>query len=106
MPVIPSRHARLLEAIVEARAELAAQLVEPRKASRVSSRIATRPAAIVTGLALNVPPCGAAGVRRRGIEHRHDLRAAPTAPTGKPPPMILPSVVMSGVTPNAPWAPW
>src|SRR5216684_6865275 len=28
-----------------------------------------------------------------------------TAPTGKPPPMILPSVVMSGVTPNTPWAP-
>src|SRR5439155_15874 len=70
-------------------------------------RSIARTAAIVTGLALNVPPCGAGGGPPRVGSNTAMTSARPaTAPTGKPPPMILPSVVMSGVTPKAPWAPW
>jgi len=60
---------------------------------------------MVTGLALNVPPCGAAGLPPVGSNTAITSARPATAPTGKPPPMILPSVVMSGVTPNTPWAP-
>ena len=63
------------------------------------------PAAIVAGLALNVPPCDARGLPFDASNTDMMSRRPPTAPTGSPPPMILPKVVRSGVTPTIVCAP-
>ena len=60
---------------------------------------------MVTGFALKVPPWGTAGFPPRGSNTAITSARPPTAPTGKPPPMILPKLVRSGVMPKRPWAP-
>ena len=61
--------------------------------------ITTSPATMVMGLALNVPAC-ARGPLAVGSKSAMMSLRPPHAPTGMPPPIILPNVVMSGMTPN------
>ena len=66
--------------------------------SSPSSSSAASPARRVTGFAEKVPPwatlSGAVGSKRAMIR-----RLPPTAPTGNPPPITLPSVTRSGRIP-------
>ncbi len=66
-------------------------------AASSSNSIAARPARIVTGLAENVPPCGSAGLPLRGSNTAMMSLWPPIAPTGKPPPMILPERGQIGI---------
>ena len=61
----------------------------------VSIVIASNPATIVTGLALKVPPCATRVPSLVGSKTAMTSARPPNAPTGNPPPMILPNVVMS-----------
>ncbi len=76
------------------------------KASGVMSAMAARPATMVSGLALKVPPCGTR-TPCPSISSKTSMTSArpATAPTGSPPPMILPRAVRSGWTPRTPWLP-
>ena len=64
-----------------------------------------RPACMVMGLALNVPPCGMAGAPSVASKAAMMSALPPNAPTGMPPPMILPRQLMSGTTSYHCWAP-
>ena len=57
------------------------------------------PATMDTGLALKVPVWGTAGLPLRWSNTPMMSVRPATAPTGKPPPISLPSVVMSGTMP-------
>ena len=54
---------------------------------------------MLTGLALNVPPEAIRGPRAPGSNTSITAALPPVAPTGNPPPMILPKAVRSGSPP-------
>ncbi len=58
------------------------------------------PAASVSGLALKVPPSATFGLPLAWSKTAMRAAGPDTAPTGSPPPMILPSVTKSGRSPN------
>ena len=65
----------------------------------------TSPALIVTGLALKVPACAISAPPFVGSNKSIMSLRPPKAPTGIPPPIILPKAVISGTTPNNSCAP-
>ena len=60
---------------------------------------------MVIGLAVKVPECVTGGLPGRGSNTAMCSGLPAKAPTGKPPPMILPSVTMSASTSIAPTRP-
>ena len=93
------RHARPRVAAARSPSlERRAQRVEPgvRRVRRFSSCSVAMPAAIATGLPESVP---AWNTGPAGMTFFMTSARPPYAPTGKPPPTILPSTVRSGVSP-------
>src|SRR6266540_2591742 len=64
-----------------------------------------RPACMVMGVALNVPPWGMPGDCRVASKASMMSVRPPKAPTGSPPPIIFPMQVRSGNRLNHCWAP-
>mmetsp|Transcript_12952 Transcript_12952/g.43821 ORF Transcript_12952/g.43821 Transcript_12952/m.43821 type:complete len:218 (+) Transcript_12952:17-670(+) len=106
MPLMEPPHISCPNSSAAARTPLTSFLVTRSRCSYEPSRLrismVLMPAAMARGLPLSVPAwyMGPAGATISIMSRR-----PPYAPTGRPPPITLPMVVTSGVTPKCSWAP-